>query len=102
MRPFNYCRNPLRSLISWQPLQTKSDILRHGAMRKERVVLKQQTDAALPCRNIQVRFGIEEHAIVHLDSSAIGPIESRDASQKHCLARTGRAQNTQRLSLGTK
>jgi hypothetical protein len=71
-------------------------------MWKDRVVLKQHADTALPRRNIQTRFGIEEHTIVQVDSPAIRALETRDASQKHRLARAGRAQNAERLSLSAK
>jgi hypothetical protein len=49
-----------------------------------------------------MRFGIEEHAIVQFDSSAIRPRKSRNTSQKHRLSGTGCAQNAQRLGLGAK
>ena len=74
------------------------DVLLHGHVREERVLLEDETDASLlrqpvdPCRRV------EEHAAVERDPPALGPDESGDRAQDARLARAGGADERERLA----
>ena len=65
---------------------SERDILRHGEMRKQRVVLKQQADAAIAAGAIDAAGGIEQHASIENDAAAVGSLEARDRAQRQAFA----------------
>jgi hypothetical protein len=65
-------------------------------MRKQRVILEEQTNAALARGHIDSQQGIKQHAPVQHDATAIRLLQPRDRPQRHRLARAGRPQQTQR------
>src|SRR3984957_1460354 len=83
-------------VLARQIVQTKSNVLRHGAMWKQRVMLKQHAEAPLARGNSDAPVRIEEDAVVQRDAPACGPFEAGNAAQQHGLARARGAQNAQR------
>ena len=55
--------------------EREADVLRHGLMRKERVVLKDEADVALAERQIR------HVAVVEVHAAGIDRLEARDRSQ---------------------
>jgi hypothetical protein len=55
-------------------------------MRKQRVVLKQQADAAIAAGAIDAAGGIEQHASIENDAAAVGSLEARDRAQRQAFA----------------
>ena len=64
----------------------KRDVLGHGHVGKEGVVLEQVADAALLRREVHALFAVEERAPVEQDASLVGLFDARDALQGHALA----------------
>src|SRR5580704_18163449 len=81
-------------------MQTKSNVLRDGAVRKQRVMLKQHADSPFARGNSQTPLGIEKYAVVQCDAAVIRTFEAGDAAQQHGLARARCAQNAQRRFRG--
>ncbi len=69
-------------------------------MREQCEILKQQTDAARTRGHIDAPLGIEEHAPVEHDPSAVRRLKARDRAQCHRLARTRRAEQAERCAVG--
>ncbi len=79
--------------------QSKCDILRDGQVRKQRVILKKQTNAPLASRHVDPVRGIEQHAPMQHDAAPVRLIQSGDGAERHRLARAGRAEQAQRRTV---
>src|SRR5271156_3607288 len=77
-------------------VQAEGNVLRQGAVRKQRVMLKQHPDAPLARGNSEVLSRIEKDAVVQRDTPAAGAFQAGDAAQQHGFARARCAQNAQR------
>ena len=82
--------------LARQIVQTKCNVLRDGAMGKQRVVLKQHADTAFARGNCHSLRRIEKYAVVESDAAAAGFFQAGDAAQQHGFARARCAQNAQR------
>ena len=71
-------------------------------MRKERIVLEEQADAALAAGEIDLFRGIEKDAAIERDAAAVGAFETRDAAQRHAFAGSGGAENGERIGVAGK
>ena len=72
--------------------QAVLDVLLHGHVREERVVLEHRVDVALVGRAIRHILPAEQHA------AARGPFEARDHAQTRGLARPGRPEQREELA----
>src|SRR5271170_1104972 len=77
-------------------VQAEGNVLRQGAVRKQRVMLKQHPDAPLARGNSEVLSRIEKDAVVQRDTPPAGAFQAGDAAQQHGFARARCAQNAQR------
>src|SRR5215469_11643857 len=90
------------AFASRHALRSKRDILHHRQMRKERVILKEQSNSALPRRNVDSRRRIKERSSVQPDAALVRPLKPGNASQRHALARSGRPKDRERLRVARK
>ena len=67
-------------------VQCEDDVLTHGHIRKESIVLKEIADAARLRREVDALFAVKEDALVQDNLSAVGTLEPRDALERHALA----------------
>ena len=65
-----------------------ADVLLHRHVREQRVVLEHEADAAALGRQVDPRFGVEQHCAVELDPPAVGSGQAGDRAQDGRLART--------------
>ena len=73
-------------------LQTAEDILLHGHVGEQRVVLEQQPYAPLLRRQVDVLGAVKQHPPVQHDASAVRLYDARNAPQGHAFAAAGSAQ----------
>ena len=66
--------------------EREDDVLAHGHVRKEGVVLKEVADVPLLRREVDALRTVEERAPVEDDASAVRVFKSRDAFERHALA----------------
>jgi hypothetical protein len=71
-------------------------------MREQCIVLEEQANPACAGRHIDASFGIEEHAPVKHDPSAIRSLEARDRPQRHRLTRARRPEQAERRAVRRK
>ena len=83
-------------------MQSAQDVLPHGHIRKQRIVLEQITDLPLLRREVDVLFRIEQRASVQYDPAAIRALDARDAFQRQALSASGSAQNAGNAVLNLK
>jgi len=73
----------------------EGDVLGHGQVREERVVLEDEPDGAFLGAAVDAR--VEPRLAAH-DAAALRPNEARDCAQQRRLARARRADERDRLS----
>ena len=73
--------------------QAAEDVLFHGHVGEQGVILEQQAHAALLGRQVDVLFTVEQHGPVQYDTALVRFDDARNAAQGHALAAAGRAQN---------
>ena len=79
--------------------QTAENILPHGHVRKQGVVLKQIANLTLLRRHIDALFGIEQRHAVEDDPALVRCFNARDALKRHALAAAGRAKQTENAAV---
>ena len=92
-----YCtRKPLLLLLSvLYMVQAAKNILPHGHVRKQSVVLKQIANLALLRRQIDALFRIEQRYTVEDNSPFVRRFNASDALERHALAAAGCAKQTE-------
>ena len=86
--------DPPLALGAWDALHAQAvpDVLRHGHMREERVVLEDGVDVALVGRPVRDVVAAE------LDSPLVQALEAGDEPQRRRLAGSGRAEQRKELA----
>src|SRR5690606_18328927 len=79
------------------PAQPEGDVLAHGEVREERVVLEHEPDAA-PLRRHRDAVA-DERLPVERNGPAVGRLEAGDAAQRGRLAAPARSEERERLAL---
>ncbi len=77
-----------------------ADIVGHGEVREEHVVLEQQRRLALLWREVHPCCRVEEHPVVHDDAPLIGGLDAGDAAQGEALAAPRSSEKAQGLVSG--
>jgi hypothetical protein len=85
-----------RPLRSRKPPQSKCNIFRDSQVRKQSVVLEEQTNAPRARGHIDPVHGIEEHASMEHDAPAVRFFQPGNRAQSHAFAGAGRAEQTHR------
>ena len=83
---------PLACLPVLFPAQTAEDVLQHGHVGKEGVILKQVAHPPFLSGEIDVFFGVEQHPAVQLDVALVRALDAGDAFEGHALAAAGGAE----------
>ena len=83
-------------------MQTGTDILFHGHVRKECIVLEQIADMALLRLQVDVLLRVKEHSAIEDDSAFIRSHNAGDASEGHGLAAAGCSENADMACIGRK
>jgi hypothetical protein len=65
--------------------RTVGDVLPHGHVREERVVLEDEADATVLGREVDPGGRVEEHLAVERDAPALGARKARDRAQNRRL-----------------
>ena len=84
--------NPLARgpvLFVFEPAE---DVLPHGHVREERVVLEEIAHAPLLRPEVHALFAVEERDAVELYMPGVRPLDARDAAERHALAAAARAE----------
>ena len=102
MRGRNLVGHSALALARLCAAQAEGYVLRYGEMRKQRVMLKNQTDTAQTAGQVNPARRIKKHAPIEHDTSADAIFQSCDGAQRHALARARRAQNSDGLAVGGK
>ena len=88
-------RKPLFLLIPVLfPVQAAEDVLPHGHVREERIVLKQVADLPFLGRQVDVLFGVEQHRAVQLNMPPVRPFDAGNAFEGKALAAARGTQQT--------
>ena len=93
----NQCQRVAHPLVAFglvdaAHLEAEADVLRHAHVRKQRVALEHDAEAAL------VRLGVRDVAAVERDAPARGLDEARDHLQRGGLAAAGRTEQRNELA----
>ncbi len=91
-------RDHARGRLWFQALQPERDVLGHGEVGEQRVVLKDHPDAALFRRN--ALLSVAHHASGDPDLSRVGMLEAGDGPEHRGLAAPAGAQDGQGRALG--
>jgi hypothetical protein len=74
------------AFIRGQGGNSEADIFGDGEMRKERVILEEQTDVPIAAGAINAGGGIEKDASIENDAAAIGALEPCDRAQREAFS----------------
>ena len=69
--------------------QPAEDVLLHGHVGEQRIVLEQKAHAPLLRRQVDVLFTVKQHPAVQHDAARIRLYDTRDAAQCHAFAAAG-------------
>ncbi len=78
----------------------RGNVVGHGEVREQHVVLEQERRLALLRRQVHPGLRVEEHLAVHHDASLIRRLDAGNAAQREALAAARRPQKAQRLVAG--
>src|SRR5580704_8616763 len=73
---------------AWQAVRRERKIRAYRHMGKQRVILKDVTALAFARRQVDLRAGIEENAVVEQYAAGIGRDKTGDGVERECLAGT--------------
>ena len=76
------------------------NVLLHGHVREQRVLLKQVADVSLLRREADASLAVEQDAPVQNDTPLVRPHRTGDALQRNAFAASGRAEQTERRPVG--
>ncbi len=82
--------------------QSRFNILQHRHVGKQRVPLKQIPDFTLLRRQVDLAFGIVEHASIENDPPRIRLFHARNAPKRHAFAAAGSAEQRRHARFGRK
>ena len=72
--------------------RARADVLCDRHVREQGVILEHQARPPLLRREVDVLFGVKERHTVDDDAAPVGPLDARDALERHALAAAGRAE----------
>ena len=85
--------HPIFTFRSGGSRQAIRDVPGDREMREERVLLKEEAEAAVLRRQVNTSGGVEPRDVAEGDKPVVGPVEPRDAAQKRRFARARRSED---------
>ena len=79
------------------PSDAAEDILLHGHIREQRILLEEVADPALLGWQVDLLLAVEEHPVAEHDAPLVGRHDTGDALQGHALAAARSAEQRRRL-----